>query len=182
MSNERHEFAIIGGGPAGMAAAITAARLGLDTILLDEQGAPGGQIYRNIEQISRDGSLDVLGEEYRRGAELAREFRASKAIYRPSSTVWQAAPDGRIGVTAPRGRADHSRGAHPACNRCAGAAGRRAGMDIARRDGRGRGAGAAQGRRDGARRAGGDRRLRPVDLSGGNPVGARRLHGRRHCW
>lgn len=72
MSNERHQFAIIGGGPAGMAAAITAARHGLDTILLDEQGAPGGQIYRNIEQISRYGSLDLLGEEYRRGAVLAR--------------------------------------------------------------------------------------------------------------
>lgn len=103
MSNERHDLAVIGGGPAGMAAATTAARLGLDTILLDEQPAPGGQIYRNIEQLTRDGDLDLLGEEYRRGADLAREFRASKAAYRPNSTIWQTSPDGRIGLTGPDG-------------------------------------------------------------------------------
>jgi octopine oxidase subunit A len=101
--NERHELAVIGGGPAGMEAATTAARLGVDTVLLDEQGAPGGQIYRNIEEIERRGELATLGEEYRRGAELARAFRASGAIYRPDTTVWQAAPDGRIGVTGPDG-------------------------------------------------------------------------------
>ncbi|MGH7121169.1 MAG: FAD-dependent oxidoreductase [Acetobacteraceae bacterium] len=103
MSNERHEFAIVGGGPAGMAAAITAAELGVDTILLDEQGVPGGQIYRNIEAIAERGEWNVLGEEYRRGAELAREFRACCAIYRPSTSVWQAAPDGRIGVISDDG-------------------------------------------------------------------------------
>jgi octopine oxidase subunit A len=101
--NERHELAVIGGGPAGMEAATTAARLGLDTVLLDEQGAPGGQIYRNIEEVGRRGELAVLGEEYRRGAELARAFRASGAIYRPGTTVWQTSPDGRIGLTGPEG-------------------------------------------------------------------------------
>lgn len=98
MSNETHELAVIGGGPAGMAAALTAAKLGLDTILLDEQAIPGGQIYRNIERISGDSLLDILGAEYRRGAELVRDFRASSVIYQPHSIVWQAAPDGRIGV------------------------------------------------------------------------------------
>jgi len=103
VSDERHELAIIGAGPAGMAAAITAAELGLDTVLLDEQGVPGGQIYRNIEALDRDGSIGSLGEDYRRGVDLARELRASRASYRPWSTVWQAAPDGRIGVTSAQG-------------------------------------------------------------------------------
>jgi NADPH-dependent 2,4-dienoyl-CoA reductase/sulfur reductase-like enzyme len=103
VSNERHDLAVIGGGPAGMAAAITAARLGLDTILLDEQPAPGGQIYRNIEQLMQHGGLEFLGEEYRRGAALAQEFRASGAVYRPDSTIWQTSPDGRIGLTGPDG-------------------------------------------------------------------------------
>ncbi|HSU05087.1 MAG TPA: NAD(P)/FAD-dependent oxidoreductase [Acetobacteraceae bacterium] len=102
MSNERHELAIIGGGPAGMAAAITAAALGVDTILLDEQRSPGGQIYRNIEQIS-SAELQILGDEYRRGVELAGEFRASPALYRPQCIVWQTSPDGRIGITGPDG-------------------------------------------------------------------------------
>ena len=44
------EFAIIGAGPAGMAAAVLAAELGLETVLIDEQGSPGGQVYRGIER------------------------------------------------------------------------------------------------------------------------------------
>ena len=43
-------LAIIGAGPAGMAAAALAAELGVDTALIDEQASPGGQIYRGIER------------------------------------------------------------------------------------------------------------------------------------
>ena len=37
---------IIGGGPAGIAAAVTAANAGLSTVLIDDGLAPGGQIWR----------------------------------------------------------------------------------------------------------------------------------------
>lgn len=40
------EFAIVGAGPAGMAAALTAAKLGVDVTIIDEQRTPGGQVYR----------------------------------------------------------------------------------------------------------------------------------------
>jgi NADPH-dependent 2,4-dienoyl-CoA reductase/sulfur reductase-like enzyme len=103
MSSDRHELAIIGAGPAGMAAAVTAAELGLDTVVLDEQANPGGQIYRNIEQLDRDGGLDLLGEDYRRGVELAATFRDSGASFQAFTTVWQASPEGRIGVTSATG-------------------------------------------------------------------------------
>ena len=43
-------LAIIGAGPAGMAAAALAAELGVETALIDEQASPGGQIYRGIER------------------------------------------------------------------------------------------------------------------------------------
>src|SRR5450759_297574 len=78
VSDERHELAVIGAGPAGMAAAITAAELGLDTVLFDEQVGPGGQSYRNIEELDRDGSIRLLGEDYRGGVDLARELRAGR--------------------------------------------------------------------------------------------------------
>src|SRR5579871_5545880 len=95
------EFAIIGAGPAGMAAATMAASLGLDTVLLDEQGEPGGQIYRGIEAVqqARASDLKVLGEEYQEGATLARAFRASGCTYQPGSIVWQVRGDGTIGVS-----------------------------------------------------------------------------------
>ncbi|MEX2489029.1 MAG: FAD-dependent oxidoreductase [Pseudomonadales bacterium] len=42
----RAELAIVGAGPAGMAAAQVAARYGIDVVVIDEQGQPGGQILR----------------------------------------------------------------------------------------------------------------------------------------
>jgi NADPH-dependent 2,4-dienoyl-CoA reductase/sulfur reductase-like enzyme len=38
--------AVFGGGPAGIAAAVTASRAGLSTVLVDDGLAPGGQIWR----------------------------------------------------------------------------------------------------------------------------------------
>ncbi|MFI6647334.1 NAD(P)/FAD-dependent oxidoreductase [Streptomyces sp. NPDC050529] len=43
---ERTELAVVGAGPAGTAAAVTAADGGLDVVLLDAADAPGGQYYR----------------------------------------------------------------------------------------------------------------------------------------
>jgi len=51
---ERCDVAVIGAGPAGMAAAATCARAGVDTVLIDEQAAPGGQIYRSVTEPAGD--------------------------------------------------------------------------------------------------------------------------------
>ncbi len=42
-----HDIAVLGGGPAGMAAATEAARAGARTVLLEESPRPGGQVYRS---------------------------------------------------------------------------------------------------------------------------------------
>ncbi|MEZ0089852.1 FAD-dependent oxidoreductase [Streptacidiphilus sp. EB129] len=42
----RADLAVVGAGPAGLAAAVTAADLGLRTVLLDAAPRPGGQFYR----------------------------------------------------------------------------------------------------------------------------------------
>ncbi len=41
-----HDIAVLGGGPAGMAAATEAGRRGARVVLLEESAAPGGQVYR----------------------------------------------------------------------------------------------------------------------------------------
>jgi NADPH-dependent 2,4-dienoyl-CoA reductase/sulfur reductase-like enzyme len=97
MTPERIDFAVIGAGPAGMAAATLAAELGLDTMLIDEQDAPGGQIYRAIER-AEDAS--PLGAEYLAGRLLADDFRESVATYRPAATVWHIDPDGTLSLIA----------------------------------------------------------------------------------
>jgi NADPH-dependent 2,4-dienoyl-CoA reductase/sulfur reductase-like enzyme len=46
VADERVDVAVVGGGPAGVAAAATAAEAGLSVLLIDEAPAPGGQIWR----------------------------------------------------------------------------------------------------------------------------------------
>ena len=93
----RVDFAVIGAGPAGMAAATLAAELGLDTLLIDEQDAPGGQIYRGVERADAE---TPLGADYLAGKPLAAALRASGVAYSPGTTVWHIDPDGTISVMA----------------------------------------------------------------------------------
>ena len=93
------DFAIIGAGPAGMAAAVLAVEFGLDTLLIDEQDGPGGQIYRAIERAETDPSASSsLGADYLAGRSLATALRASGAEYRPATTVWHIDPDGTLSL------------------------------------------------------------------------------------
>ena len=45
---QTYDFVIIGAGPAGLAAALEAAKQKLSVLVLDEQPEAGGQIYRSI--------------------------------------------------------------------------------------------------------------------------------------
>jgi NADPH-dependent 2,4-dienoyl-CoA reductase/sulfur reductase-like enzyme len=87
------ELAIIGAGPAGMAAAVLADELGLETALIDEQGSPGGQIYRSIER-AEPGT--PLGADYLAGQSLAAALRASHVDYRPNTTLWHVDTGGTL--------------------------------------------------------------------------------------
>jgi NADPH-dependent 2,4-dienoyl-CoA reductase/sulfur reductase-like enzyme len=95
---DSYDLAVIGAGPAGMAAATQAAELGIETVLLDEQDSPGGQIYRSVTETPlRDPA--ILGEAYRRGTALVEALRGSAAHYVPEATVWTVSRDGEIGVS-----------------------------------------------------------------------------------
>lgn len=80
-----------------MAAASTAAGLGVDTLVLDEQPAPGGQIFRGIVQAG-PARLALLGSDYRRGAEQVETFLRSGASYQPNTAVWSLGPACELGV------------------------------------------------------------------------------------
>jgi NADPH-dependent 2,4-dienoyl-CoA reductase/sulfur reductase-like enzyme len=93
----RYPLVVIGAGPAGLAAAATAAAHGVDTVLLDEQRATGGQIYRNIDAVPAQ-RADLLGEEYRRGAGLVQAMRQSGARWQSETAVWSLDSRREIGV------------------------------------------------------------------------------------
>lgn len=82
-----HDLAIVGAGPAGMAAALEGVALGLSVLVLDEQDAPGGQVFRAVEQAAGDPAL--AGDYATEGASLVRAFRAALGVeYRPGTTLW----------------------------------------------------------------------------------------------
>ncbi|MCX7325930.1 MAG: FAD-dependent oxidoreductase [Hyphomicrobiales bacterium] len=81
------DLLIIGAGPAGMAAAITARQAGISVVVADENPAVGGQVYRSVET----GPLvqsDLLGADYSSGRELAEVFAASGAQHQSGTTVF----------------------------------------------------------------------------------------------
>jgi NADPH-dependent 2,4-dienoyl-CoA reductase/sulfur reductase-like enzyme len=97
-SHESCDLAIVGAGPAGLAAATLAAKLGMETVLLDEQPTPGGQIYRAIgETPLRD--RRVLGEDYWRGESLVHAFGDSGATYLPGTLVWSITPALQLAIS-----------------------------------------------------------------------------------
>ena len=90
-----HDVIVIGSGPAGLACGAELAEMGLDTLVLDEQMYPGGQIYRNVESTSA-AQLDFFGEDYSRGRSLVKRFRKSQAAYKGGASVWQVEADGQV--------------------------------------------------------------------------------------
>ena len=95
------DLAVIGAGPAGLAAATVAREAGLSVVVLDEQAEPGGQIYRNIAKNSVNGQElnDILGPDYMRGAALVEAFRNAGVDYWAGASVWQVDPDLTISLS-----------------------------------------------------------------------------------
>ena len=95
---ERYDVAIVGAGPAGLAAASLCARAGLETVLLDDQPHPGGQSYRSVTAPSVPANT-VLGDDYWRGGSLVREARDSGAQHVAGANAWGLLREGEIAVS-----------------------------------------------------------------------------------
>lgn len=82
-----YDVAIVGAGPAGMAAATEASALGARTILFDENAASGGQIYRSIET-NTPSKRGFLGKDYWHGKTVLEAFLESDTTYVGQTLVW----------------------------------------------------------------------------------------------
>ena len=86
------DLAIIGAGPAGMAAAYTAAQSGLSVLLLDEQSRAGGQIYRDVERAAKTHG-HILGKDYTCGLALVENLKHERITHVTGAAVWQVGKD-----------------------------------------------------------------------------------------
>jgi NADPH-dependent 2,4-dienoyl-CoA reductase/sulfur reductase-like enzyme len=84
------DLLIVGGGPAGIGAAVEAAGCGLSIMLLDENGAPGGRIWQALET---RGAKDA---DEAAALALIQRFRASSVQAHWNATVWAIEPDGQV--------------------------------------------------------------------------------------
>jgi len=88
------DIIIIGAGPAGMSAALTAANGGLDVLLLDEQPHAGGQIYRNVKQ--NHSKQSWFGKSYSSGINLVDALNHIKITKCFGATVWRVEANKRV--------------------------------------------------------------------------------------
>ena len=96
-ASDRYDALIVGAGPAGLEAAVTLAQHGLRVAVLDEQTAPGGQIYRAVEA-SPLPRRAILGDDYWHGLGLVQRFRDSGVPLISQATVWQIDRLGERGI------------------------------------------------------------------------------------
>jgi NADPH-dependent 2,4-dienoyl-CoA reductase/sulfur reductase-like enzyme len=78
---------VVGGGPAGLSAAATAARHGVRTLLVDERPSLGGQIHRQPGPGFVVSDPARLGREYVRGLELIDDARRAGVELRNRTSV-----------------------------------------------------------------------------------------------
>jgi D-hydroxyproline dehydrogenase subunit alpha len=100
--NPQTEIAIIGAGPAGLRAAIAAARTGAQVTLIDGYLRPGGQYYR---QLPLEFASDDHTVHHKQAQELLAQLAAAGVRVITNTTVW-----GAFGASGGTGPAGESRG------------------------------------------------------------------------
>ena len=105
------DVAVVGAGPAGLAAAAEAARHGLSVALLDDNPLPGGQYYRQgPATCGPDGAPAAGGKarDARRARELLSVVGHPRMTFLPGAVVW-AAPEAHTLAFARAGGGDRLR-------------------------------------------------------------------------
>ena len=100
---EERELVVVGGGPAGLCAALQASQAVGDVLVLDEADSGGGQLRKQIHRFfgSREHGAGKRG--YQIAEELTGECRASGVEMRLSSAVLGFFPGGELMVDGPEG-------------------------------------------------------------------------------
>jgi thioredoxin reductase len=96
------DLAIVGAGPAGLAAAARALERGLSVTLLDDNLLPGGQYFRQPPAALRRGAHATRDREHRRAEALFKAVEHPHLRYLSDAVVWDAPEPGVLAFA--RGR------------------------------------------------------------------------------
>jgi D-hydroxyproline dehydrogenase subunit alpha len=85
------DLAVVGAGPAGLAAAATAAEAGLSVVVIDSNSQPGGQYWRHRDETSTD-ALPTGQHDVKTYTRLRQRFDAARdngrLQYLPNRQIW----------------------------------------------------------------------------------------------
>lgn len=81
------DLLVVGGGPAGLAAALSAARAGVSVVLVDERAKLGGQYYKQPPNFETDERLDA---QFTAGHDLIGAVRAAGVHVLSGTRLWSA--------------------------------------------------------------------------------------------
>ena len=84
------DVAVVGAGPAGLAAAIAAAESGARVTVVDEYPRPGGQFYKQLPSEYRVNDRALLDYDYTKGDELIAQARHPNVDLLTDTLVWGA--------------------------------------------------------------------------------------------
>lgn len=92
------EFAVVGAGPAGLSAAIEAAKAGVEVLLIDENARPGGQLFKQIHKFfgSKDHHAGTRGIDI--GYKLLEDVEALGVEVMLDTVVWGIFPEHTLGI------------------------------------------------------------------------------------
>jgi NADPH-dependent 2,4-dienoyl-CoA reductase/sulfur reductase-like enzyme len=97
------QIAIVGAGPAGLAAAAEAVACGAQVSLIDDNRQAGGQYFRQLSGAFRITAKTVFDKERARAESLLGIIRHSAVHYMPETTVWSIDEERIVSFAGPRG-------------------------------------------------------------------------------
>ena len=92
------DIAVIGAGPAGLTAALVAARGGAQVTVFDEYAEPGGQFYKQLPAEFAVADRARLDREYTKGDALLAEVTAAGVALSQETLVWGSFEPGTLAV------------------------------------------------------------------------------------
>ncbi|WP_417307846.1 FAD-dependent oxidoreductase [Devosia sp.] len=106
LNTESCDVAIVGAGPAALAAAAVLAGAGLTTVMLDERDQAGGQYFKPLAP-SHHFDAGPTDSQFAEGDRRRHAALAAGAEHRPGSLVWQASADAdgqpELAINGPQG-------------------------------------------------------------------------------
>ena len=97
---KKKQLVIIGGGPAGLSAAIAAARADTEVLVIDENLQVGGQIYRQLPRSFHINDPDKIGDDYADGKMLLKQAAemSDRITLWTDALVWSVFEPKQLGV------------------------------------------------------------------------------------